>query len=150
MTSNEKESKNIKDKYVKLDPIEHVLRRPNMYVGSIEEDEYTTWIFDDKLKKMKKIKLKYVPGFYKIYDELIVNVLDHMKRIQMSKNKTKNIVKTIKINIDIEENKIEVYNDGDGIDVEVHPEHKVYIPELIFGNMLTSTNYDENEEKVIG
>ena len=150
MTSNEKESKNIKDKYVKLDPIEHVLRRPNMYVGSIEEDEYTTWIFDDKLKKMKKIKLKYVPGFYKIYDELIVNVLDHMKRIQMSKSKTKNIVKTIKINIDIEENKIEVYNDGDGIDVEVHPEHKVYIPELIFGNMLTSTNYDENEEKVIG
>ena len=58
MTSNEKESKNIKDKYVKLDPIEHVLRRPNMYVGSIEEDEYTTWIFDDKLKKMKKNKIK--------------------------------------------------------------------------------------------
>ena len=33
-------SKKIQDKYVKLDPIEHVLRRPNMYVGSIEEDEY--------------------------------------------------------------------------------------------------------------
>ena len=145
-----KKAKGIEDKYVKLNPIEHVLRRPNMYVGSIEEDEYTTWVFDDKTEKMKKTKLKYVPGFYKIYDELIVNVLDHMKRIEMSKSKSKNIVKNIKVNIDVEENRIEVYNDGDGIDIEVHPEHKVYIPELIFGNMLTSTNYDENEEKIIG
>ena len=145
-----KKAKGIEDKYVKLNPIEHVLRRPNMYVGSIEEDEYTTWVFDDNTEKMKKTKLKYVPGFYKIYDELIVNVLDHMKRIEMSKSKSKNIVKNIKVNIDVEENKIEVYNDGDGIDIEVHPEHKVYIPELIFGNMLTSTNYDENEEKIIG
>ena len=143
-------SKNISDKYVKLDPIEHVLRRPNMYVGSIEEDEYSTWYYDEKTDKMKKNKIKYVPGFYKIYDELIVNILDHMKRIEMSKNDNKNIVKNIKVNIDIEDNKIEVYNDGDGIDIEIHPEHKVYIPELIFGNMLTSTNYDENEEKVIG
>jgi DNA topoisomerase II len=141
-------TKKIEDKYVKLDPIEHVLRRPNMYVGSIEEDEYLTWIFDDKTQKMKKSKLKYVPGFYKIYDELIVNILDHMKRIEMSKSK--NPVKTIKVNIDTTENKIEVYNDGDGIDIEIHPEHKVYIPELIFGNMLTSTNYDEGEEKIIG
>ena len=61
---------------------------------------------------MKKMKLKYVPGFYKIYDELIVNVLDHMKRIEMSKSKTKNIVKNIKVNIDIEENKIEVLGQG--------------------------------------
>ena len=145
-----KKAKGIEDIYVKLNPIEHVIRRPGMYVGSTEEDEYTTWVFDDKNEKMKKMKLKYVPGFYKIYDELIVNVLDHMKRIEMSKSKSKNIVKNIKVNIDVEENKIEVYNDGDGIDIEVHPEHKVYIPELIFGNMLTSTNYDENEEKIIG
>tara|TARA_B110000259_G_scaffold141847_1_gene159739 strand:- start:114 stop:3593 length:3480 start_codon:yes stop_codon:yes gene_type:complete len=150
IVSKDNSTTDISNKYVKLDPIEHVLRRPNMYVGSIEEDDYTTWVFDDKNEKMKKMKLKYVPGFYKIYDELIVNVLDHMKRIEMTETETKNIVKNIKINIDIEENKIEIYNDGDGIDIEIHPEHKVYIPELIFGNMLTSTNYDENEEKVIG
>ena len=48
---------------------------------------------------MKKSKLKYVPGFYKIYDELIVNILDHMKRIEMSKSK--NPVKTIKVNIEL-------------------------------------------------
>ena len=145
-----KDIQDIQNKYVKLDPIDHVLRRPNMYVGSIEEDEYKTWSFDEKSQKMIKKNLKYVPGFYKIYDELIVNILDHMKRIEMDKNEDKNEVKNIKISIDLDENKIEVYNDGDGIDIEIHPEHKVYIPELIFGNMLTSTNYDENEEKVIG
>ena len=143
-------SKSVENKYVKLDPIQHVLLRPNMYIGSIEKDKYSTWILDEDSKNMIKKDISYVPGFYKIYDELIVNILDHMKRIELDKNKDKNIVKNIKVNIDLEENKIEVYNDGDGIDVEIHPEHKVYIPELIFGNMLTSTNYDEEEEKIIG
>lgn len=36
-----------------------------------------------------------------------------------------------------------MYNDGEGIDVERHAEEGVYIPELIFGHLLTSTNYDE-------
>ena len=60
------------------------------------------------------------------------------------------IYEVIRDNVDVADNRIEVYNDGDGIDIEMHPEHNVYIPELIFGNMLTSTNYEENEEKVIG
>ena len=138
----------VSEKYVKMNPEEHVLARPGMYVGSMEKDEFNTWILDENNEKMIKKNIKYVPGLYKIYDELLVNILDHMKRIEMEK--LKNPVKTIKVNIDTSENKIEVYNDGDGIDIEIHPEHKIYIPELIFGNMLTSTNYDEKEEKVIG
>ena len=145
---SQKRSK-VSDKYVKLDPVEHVLKRPNMYIGSIEKDSYLTWIYDEEQSKMVKKDIKFVPGFYKIYDELIVNILDHLKRVSMDKN-LKNVVKNIKVNIDVSDNRIEVYNDGDGIDVEIHPEHNVYIPELIFGNMLTSTNYDDDEEKVIG
>ena len=118
-------SKSIKEKYVKMKPEDHVLLRPAMYVGSIQEDEYETWIFDENTNKMKKELIKYVPGFYKIYDELIVNALDHMKRIEMSKSKTKNLVKNIKVNIDIKNNEVQVFNDGDGIDIEMHPEHKV-------------------------
>lgn len=138
----------VSDKYIKMKPEEHVLARPGMYIGSMEKDEFNTWVLDEKNEKMIKKNIKYVPGLYKIYDELLVNVLDHMKRIEMEK--LKNPIKNIKVFVDTTENKIEVYNDGDGIDVEVHPEHKIYIPELIFGNMLTSTNYDEKEEKVIG
>ena len=39
-------------------------------------------------------------------------------------------------------------NDGNGIDVEKHPEHKIYIPEMIFGHLMTSTNYKKMLKKL--
>ena len=45
-------------------------------------------------------------------------------------------------------NLIRIWNNGDGIPVEIHKEEKVYVPELIFGHLLTSSNYDDNEKKV--
>lgn len=47
-----------------------------------------------------------------------------------------------------EANTIRVWNNGDGVPVEVHKEEKVYVPELIFGHLLTSSNYDDDEKKV--
>ena len=43
-----------------------------------------------------------------------------------------------------------VYNNGDGVPVEMHKEEGVYVPELIFGHLLTSSNYNEDEKKVCG
>ena len=43
---------------------------------------------------------------------------------------------------------ITVLNNGAGIPVEVHRVEKIYVPELIFGNLLTSSNYNDNEKKV--
>lgn len=57
---------------------------------------------------------------------------------------------TIKVVIDREAGLISCYNNGRGIPVEVHAKEKIYIPELIFGNLLTSSNYDDNEKKVTG
>ena len=45
---------------------------------------------------------------------------------------------------------IEITNDGNGIDVEKHPEHDIWIPEMIFGHLRTSTNYDKSEKKIVG
>ncbi len=45
-------------------------------------------------------------------------------------------------------NRITVYNNGDGVPVEVHKEEGVYVPELIFGHLLTSSNYNDDEKKV--
>ncbi|KAI0244770.1 DNA topoisomerase 2 [Massospora cicadina] len=56
----------------------------------------------------------------------------------------------IKVTIDPEQNLILVYNNGSGILVEIHKEEKVYVPELIFGHLLTSFNYDDSEKKVVG
>lgn len=57
---------------------------------------------------------------------------------------------TLKVTIDREAKTISVYNDGSGIPVEMHTEHNCYIPELIFGQLLTSSNYDDDEAKVTG
>ena len=57
---------------------------------------------------------------------------------------------TIKVNIDRETNTISVYNNGRGIPIEIHATEKVYVPELIFGHLLTSSNYDDEEEKITG
>lgn len=132
------------NKYVKLDPREHVLMRPGMYIGSLDPDNIQTWIYDNK---MLQKNIDYISGLYKIYDEIIVNALDHVIRCQQENKK---VVKEIKINIDKKNGTIEVFNSGEGIEIEVHKEHNVYIPELVFGNMLTSTNYNDEEERVIG
>lgn len=145
-------NKKISSKYVKTEPREHVLLRPNMYIGSITPDTYNTWIYDSSENKMQKRTIKYVPGLYKIYDEILVNAIDHYFRLRVEKaqNSKINLMKCIKINIVKETGIIIIENDGDGIEIVKHPEHHIYIPELILGNMLTSTNYDDTEEKIIG
>lgn len=57
---------------------------------------------------------------------------------------------TIKVLIDRESNLISVYNNGRGIPVTMHKEENVFVPELIFGHLLTSSNYDDNQKKVTG
>lgn len=49
-----------------------------------------------------------------------------------------------------ETNEISVWNNGKGIPVVQHQVEKVYVPEMIFGTLLTSSNYDDNQRKVTG
>jgi DNA topoisomerase-2 len=143
---------NVSEKYQKLEQREHVLARPGMYIGSIEEDTYDTWVFDNENKKMVKRDIKYIPGLFKIFDEILVNGIDHSVRLKAMKQTDDNVqlMKVIKVTVNPEEGVIEITNDGDGIEIIVHPEHKIYIPELIFGNLLTSTNYDDSVERIVG
>ncbi len=43
-----------------------------------------------------------------------------------------------------------MWNNGEGIPIEIHKEYNVYVPELIFGHLLTGSNYDDTEKKVVG
>ena len=86
--------------------------------------------------------INYVPGLYKIFDEIIVNAADNKVRDAT--------MDTIKVSIDRENNSISVHNNGRGIPVEIHAKEGVYVPELIFGHLLTSSNYDDDEKKVTG
>jgi len=152
LESDHKPKMSVSAKYRKLEQREHVLSRPSMYIGSIDNDEISTWVWDDQLKKIVFKKIAYNAGLYKIYDEILVNAIDHYVRMTgiCKTNLNAKPVKNIKVTIDRNIGSIEIFNDGDGIDVEMHTEYNVYIPELIFGSLLTSTNYDDEEERTIG
>ena len=60
---------NISDKYKKLDGREHVLTRPGMYIGSIEEDTCSVWVLNNEKTKIEKKNIQYIAGLYKIFDE---------------------------------------------------------------------------------
>lgn len=56
----------------------------------------------------------------------------------------------IKVTIDSNRNRITVWNNGKGIPIQMHAKEKVYVPELVFGHLLTSSNYDDSVKKVTG
>jgi len=132
-------------KYRKLEHREHVLQKPGMYIGSIETDSIEVWLMNQEGTQMVKRKIGYIPGLFKIFDEIVGNAIDHSIK-QLGQE---NPVKNIKVEIDSDTGVITVTNDGDGIEIVKHPDHGIYVPELIFGNLLTSTNYDEEEERVV-
>ena len=56
----------------------------------------------------------------------------------------------IKVKIDEKKGEITVWNNGKGLPIQVHTQEKIYVPELVFGHMLTSSNYDDSVKKVTG
>lgn len=135
-------SKSASDQYQRLSQLEHILKRPDTYIGSVEMTHMEMWCLDMESESVNFREVKIVPGLYKIFDEILVNAADNKIRDPTMRN--------IKVTIDAENNIIEVMNDGKGIPVEIHTKENMYIPELIFGNLLTSSNYDDDEKKVTG
>jgi DNA topoisomerase-2 len=123
---------------------EHILELPDTYIGSVETIDDSRWVYNSETNKMEFKGLKFNPGLYKIFDEVLVNARDAMVR----SGNVKRIDVTCELSNDIYT--ITVKNDGDGIPVEIHKETGVYAPELIFGHLLTSGNYDKEEEKIVG
>ncbi|XP_061597159.1 DNA topoisomerase 2-beta [Cololabis saira] len=127
--------------YQKKTPLEHILLRPDTYIGSVEPVTQPMWVFDEDIG-MNQREITYVPGLYKIFDEILVNAADNKQR---DKN-----MSAIKVTIDPESNTISIWNNGKGIPVVEHKDEKMYVPALIFGHLLTSSNYDDDEKKVTG
>ena len=140
--------KTVEETFVKKTQLEHIIDIPDTYIGSIEKTDIDTWIFNEEDDKIVYKNIKYIPGLYKIFDEVLVNAIDQHVRTEHDP-KIINKVNTIKVNFD-NNNNISIYNNGEGIPIVEHKEHNVWIPELIFGHLLTSSNYDKNEKKITG
>ncbi|KAK9837218.1 hypothetical protein WJX84_005222 [Apatococcus fuscideae] len=132
--------KTIEDIYQKKTQLEHILLRPDTYVGSTERQDQKLWVHDGEGLVHKEIS--YVPGLYKIFDEILVNAADNKVR-----DASMDVVMVV---VDQAANSIQVHNNGAGVPVEIHKEEKIHVPELIFGHLLTSSNYNDKEKKVTG
>ena len=145
----DKSVKSVEETFVKKTQLEHIIDIPDTYIGSIEKTDIDTWVFDETEDKMIYKNIKYIPGLFKIFDEVLVNAIDQHVRTE-NDEKIINKVNTIKVNFNTANNSISVYNNGEGIPIVEHKEHNVWVPELIFGHLLTSSNYDKNEKKITG
>lgn len=157
---NNNKGRKVEDVYKKLSQLEHILLRPDTYIGSTEKQTAALWVFDGASlaaapatagggggpaaagPRLSFRQVTYAPGLYKIFDEILVNAADHKVRDAS--------MDTLRVDIDAEAGTISVLNNGGGIPVEVHKGEGVYVPELIFGHLLTSSNYDDDEKKVTG
>lgn len=152
--------------YQKKTDREHILDAPDTYIGSIEPDTVKEWMIRDdetltasttnsvvekrKSYRMQHRKFTWVPGLYKCFDEGIVNARDHYVRMQQKSGEDVKQVSYIHIDVDKDTGMITMTNDGNGIDIAKHPEHNLWIPEMIFGHLRTSTNYNKSEKKIVG
>jgi DNA topoisomerase-2 len=127
----------------KLTHIEHILKRPDSYVGPVDQSSELYWILDGA--SFKKRNIKYSPALLKIFDEILVNATDrnsiHPKGVS-----------SISVNVDSDTGMITIENNGPlgGIGIRMHEKEGLWNPELVFGHLLTSTNYDDTKKRVVG
>jgi DNA topoisomerase-2 len=152
ISNNNNEDAMLSNKYQQKTDKQHILDNPDTYIGSVEEVDTDMWILDETGEKIIQKNIRYIPGLYKLFDEGVVNCRDHVVRmLQAISKKDENALPVSYIDISIQEDgTITMMNDGNGIDVAMHPEHNIWIPEMIFGHLRTSTNYDKTEKKIVG
>ena len=132
----------VEEIYKSMTDHEHILKLPDTYIGGVEEDDIKICVFEEEKKRMIFKTIKYIPGLYKIFDEILLNSRD-----QTVRDPTCN---EIRVNINEETGTITVWNNGDnGIPIEWHNDEKCYVPEMIFGKIRTSSHYEE-KNKIVG
>lgn len=125
-------------KFKKLDEIDHVLTRPGMYIGSTEKKTISESHLIDINGNVSYKDITIIPGFFKLFDEIVSNSVDHSKRPE-----GKHINQ---ISIFVDDYSITVSDNG-GIPVIHHPEYDSWIPDFIFSELRSGTNFNDEEER---
>lgn len=137
-------TKSIEQKYTSMSEVDHILARSGMYVGSTSQESIQNFIFDSDENKMTMKDVTYSPAMLKLFDEILSNSCDEFRR-----KDNMGLTKVI-VSLDMANGEISITDDG-GIPVVMHKEAKMYVPEFIFGQLRTSSNYDDTEDRnVVG
>ena len=128
-------------KYEKIDPIDHILLRPDMYVGATtlkDKEEYLCIKQNDEMKIINR-KIQTSAAFLRIFVEILSNAVDNVNDKCTS----------IKVEIDKLSGLTSIWNDGEHIPIELNEKEKMYNHTLIFGNLLTGSNYDDSINRTV-
>lgn len=143
--SDESTSKGKAPKYTKLSGREHVLLRADMYTGTTASSVVeNTIVTPEGVIETKDIES--VPAFLQCVEEILMNAGDRVSSYHEANNTIVN--KTTMIKVVVTPDYVSVYNNGDGIDAEILPEHGIHAPELIFGHLRSSSNYDDDNKRL--
>lgn len=136
-----KSSDDEKTQYSCLDPVEHVLLRPGMYIGSIIPSKKEFYSVDS----MKIVKKENIinEGLHRIFLEILNNSIDNVWRSSTSSTP----VTKIKVEIEKETGTITIFNDGKTIPIEINEETGLYNPEMLFGKLMSGSNFDDSQER---
>ena len=130
-------SAEISKKYEMLDEIQHVLKRPGMYIGSTKPHDSSEYFLEETFVKKD---VQYNPGFLKLFDEIVSNSVDESKR-----NPNLNQITVL---IDEKSGEITIQDNG-GIPVIIHDKVGVWIPEMIFSNLRAGSNFNDSEDRTV-
>ena len=130
--------------YQVLSDCEHILLRKPMYMGeykTVEKTVYTCTI-DSQTDKLvvKKEKLKVSPGLMKLFDEVAMNAVDHIKY------SGKGMKKVTYIDFTYNETGISCKNDGKPLPIELYENTGKYIPEVLFTQPRSGSNFTKKTE----
>ena len=135
-----------KTKIIHLTDYEHVLQRPDTYVGSKRTSSSAEYIGDIDTNTIRKETIHFSPAILRIFIEVLSNAIDNVQR-----SKEAGITcSKIKVSIDKETGLTSIWNDGLVVPVCIDEDEKVsYKHTLIFGNLRTSTNFNDEEERIV-
>jgi DNA topoisomerase II len=121
-----------------LNDIEHALTRPGMYIGSINVEKQLFWL--PEKDKMVYKEVDYIPGLFKIFNELLDNAVDEGVRGHCNE---------IWVEVDTEKNTYSIRDNGRGIAPDKHSSGK-FLPELLFSTLRSGSNFDDSKRETIG
>ena len=123
--------------YQLLQQREHVLRRPDMYIGPVEPRNETAWIV--KGRKIVESSLLLSPGLVQIYNEILVNAIDRQFHSSLSE-----------IRITVNRKEISIWNDGGAIPIEIHELSGLFVPSMVFGEFMSGENFNDTGIRFTG
>jgi len=167
-TSSNLKRDTVESIYKKKTQREHVLLRPEPYIGSTQWESTHSWTIQDPEAHAKSqeagpivspSKVSYVPAIVQLFDEILVNACDNRYRKSIGRRRARkgnaeglpdapDSMTQIRVVVDDEANKIVVFNDGPCVPVAMHSKEKLYVPTLVFGHLLTSSNYDDTIQRL--